>query len=301
VVRGGAIGDFILTLPVFKALRETFPETSISTLAYPHVAELALRAGLLDDVRSIEARPLAGFFAKDGILDPKLCEYFAGFAIIISYLYDPDEIFRQNVARCSKAQYIQGLHRPDESKSIPASEVFLQALERLAVFGADPVPSLRLDPPFSVPLPEGEWIAVHPGSGSEKKNWPEENWAELLTGIQKNERFQLLLTGGEAEGERLERLARKLDRKRLIVALHRSLPHLAELLKQTSFYLGHDSGISHLAGALGLNGLLLWGETKASIWRPPHAGLQLLEAQPLSSLAVDTVALRVAEMLSIER
>ena len=85
VIRGGAIGDFILTLPVLAALRRQFPEARLEVLGYPHIAQLALAAGLADDLRSIEAAALAGFFARGGILDPALQDYFARFAIIISY------------------------------------------------------------------------------------------------------------------------------------------------------------------------------------------------------------------------
>jgi heptosyltransferase-3 len=46
VIRGGAIGDFILTLPVLAALRERFPGVEIEVLGYPHIASLALSGGL---------------------------------------------------------------------------------------------------------------------------------------------------------------------------------------------------------------------------------------------------------------
>jgi len=59
VVRGGAIGDFILTLPVFAALREHFPNAHLEVLGYAHIASLAKAGGLVDAVRSIEAGPLA--------------------------------------------------------------------------------------------------------------------------------------------------------------------------------------------------------------------------------------------------
>src|SRR5262245_23397989 len=93
VIRGGAIGDFILTLPVFAALRRQFPKTHLEVLGYPHIAQLALVGGAVDQVRSIDSRPLASFFARDGALDPSMADYFAGFAIILSYLYDPDGVF----------------------------------------------------------------------------------------------------------------------------------------------------------------------------------------------------------------
>src|SRR5262245_53221759 len=89
VIRGGAIGDFILTLPVLTTLRRQFPEAHLAVLGYPNIAQLALAGGLADEVQSIEARALAGFFAQGRQPDEKLAEYFRSFAMIISYLYDP--------------------------------------------------------------------------------------------------------------------------------------------------------------------------------------------------------------------
>ena len=125
VIRGGAIGDFILTLPVLAALRENLPQARVEILAYPRVAPLAVAAGLAVATRSIEARPLAGFFAARGPLDEELQNYFSSFAVILSYLYDPDGIFQANVGRCTKAQFIAGPHRPDERAALHAVDVFL--------------------------------------------------------------------------------------------------------------------------------------------------------------------------------
>src|SRR6266511_4890463 len=101
VIRGGAIGDFILTLPAFAALRRHFPETQLDVLGYPHIAQLDVAGGLADQVRPIDSRPLASFFTAAGQLDRSLADYFAGCAVIVSYLYDPDGIFRGNLACCS--------------------------------------------------------------------------------------------------------------------------------------------------------------------------------------------------------
>src|SRR5271157_4348168 len=113
VIRGGAIGDFILTLPALAALRQQFPEAFLEVLGYPHIVQLALTAGLVDCARSIDARPLASFFARNGDLAEEMRDYFSEFDLILSYLYDPDDIFRTNVGRCSPAQFIAGPHRPD--------------------------------------------------------------------------------------------------------------------------------------------------------------------------------------------
>src|SRR5215471_9806069 len=100
VIRGGAIGDFILTLPALKALREDFPGAHIEILGYKHIAELAENRFYAQAVRSIEYGRLSTFFAPDSELSAELAGYFANFDLILSYLYDPDRIFEGNLHRC---------------------------------------------------------------------------------------------------------------------------------------------------------------------------------------------------------
>lgn len=274
VIRGGAIGDFILTLPVLAALRRQFPQSRLEVLGYPHIAQLALAGGLADDVRPIESRALASFFARDGELDETLQSYFESFAIIISFLYDPDRIFLANIARCSRAQFIVGPHRPDETAGLHATEVFLKPLERLAIFDADPLPRLALNSQ----LPALNQLALHPGSGSERKNWPEASWAELLQRLAAETALQFLLVGGEAEGDRLQRLAQVLPAARSEILASQPLVEVAWRLSQCAAFVGHDSGITHLAAALGVPSLALWGPTPEAVWAPRGERVTILRA-----------------------
>jgi len=229
---------------------------------------------------------LAGFFARNGTLSAELADYFSDFDVIVSYLYDPDQIFAENVGRCSSAQFIEGPHRPNEQLGIHAAQVYLKPLERLAIFDAEPVPRLS----FSGTEAGEPELAVHPGSGSERKNWPEENWADLLGHLVNHSRLNLLLVGGEAEGERLQRLAAALPPERARVAQSLPLSDLGKMLEQCVGFVGHDSGVSHLAAAVGLPGLLLWGHSRAEIWKPPSHRMVIINSPSgLENLAVTDV------------
>ena len=313
VVRGGAIGDFILTLPVFSALRTTFPGTRLEVLGYPRVAELALQSGLVDGVRALEDRPVARFFARNAELDAEWQRYFGSFAIIVSYLFDPDGIFEDNIKRCSKAQFLKGLHRPPDSGPRHATQVLLEPLQRLAVFDADPIPQLLLDgadPRTRTDqgaLTAAAWesaaygelltwvrqaptLAVHPGSGSEKKNWPLPNWQSLLNSLAEHTSLQVMVVGGEVEGDRLDLVASWLpeDRRRVV----RSLPlaDVGRLLGGCVHFVGHDSGVSHLAAAVGCPCSILWGPTAEAVWRPMGAEVLLLKSPDgLAQLSPSTV------------
>ncbi len=312
VIRGGAIGDFILTLPVLAALRARFPAARLEVLGYPHVTPLALAGGLADAIHSIDARGLASFFAPGGSLAEEFSAFFARFAVIVSFLYDPDGVFQSNVRRCSGAQFIAGPHRPGEGGRTHATEVLLQPLERLTIQEADPTPRLRLRPvsalaaneagprpvnPAGSPPPRTPWFAVHPGSGSPEKNWPQDQWAALLTELAAATHWNLLLVGGPAEGDRLDRLVTCWPAGRRAVAQSLPLVELASRLGACGWFVGHDSGITHLAAALGRPSLVLWGKTNADVWRPRTPAVRLLQAPAgLTQLSVGQVRAALFEL-----
>jgi heptosyltransferase III len=294
VIRGGAIGDFILTLPAIAALRRQFPAAHLEVLGYPHIAQLALAGDLVNRVQSIEAGALAGFFARGGDLSEDLADYFSEFDLILSYLYDPDGIFQTNVGLCTGAQFIAGPYRADEGARVHAAKTYLRPLERLAIFDADPIPRLRV----AAETPRRRPLALHPGSGGEHKNWDEAKWAGLLGHLVEATDLDLLLVGGEAEGERLQRLAAGLPLARLRVAQSLPLAELACRLAGCRAFIGHDSGISHLAAAVDLPCLVLWGDTAEGIWRPPSEKVIVLRHPGgLARLRVTEVVERLRSLL----
>ena len=286
VIRGGAIGDFVLTLPVMAALRDRFPKTQLEILGYPRIAAMAVDAGLVRAVHALESPGLAMFFTPNGAFDLEWREFFARYAIVVSYLYDPDDIFEENVKSCGVGQFIAARHRPDETKPIHASEVFLKPLEQLTIFDGDPVARLAINSGEA----SGNYLALHPGSGSASKNWPEEKWRELLEYLLAKTKLQLLLIGGEAEGEKLQRLACGLPEACLELAEHLPLNRLAKRLAKCCGFVGHDSGVTHIASALGLPTLVLWGPSREAIWRPLGENVRVLnQHHALAELSLESV------------
>jgi heptosyltransferase III len=287
VIRGGAIGDFILTLPVLAALRRRFPASGLEVLGQPAVTPLAVAGGLADAARSLEEAGWAGFFVPGGALEPGAAGWLGTFDLVVSYLLDSNRVFESNVRRCTRARVVAGRHRPGEDEGIPAAKVFLGALGELGVSDADPVPRLSLSPGGR---PTNPILAIHPGSGGRCKNWPEDRWGELLPRLAATTRADLLLVGGEAEEGRLGRLKRSLPPGIGMLADGLPLVELGRRLAACSGFLGHDSGISHLAAALGVPCVLLWGPSREQVWRPPQPWVRLVHAgEALPSLGVSEV------------
>jgi heptosyltransferase-3 len=282
VIRGGALGDFILTLPVLAALRREFPGARLEILGNPSFGSLAIAGGLADHVSDIGSVRFTGLFGNMGATTENRV-YFAGFDLIVAYVYDPDRVFRENVESCSSARFIAGPYRVDETLRIHATEILLQPI---GIANADTRPRLNFPP-----VAEAEWrLAVHPGSGATRKNWPEGKWSELLKILAKDMSLHFLLIGGESEGHRCHRLAAILPSERVQIAQSLPLPELAGRMKGCAMFMGHDSGITHLAAALDLPGLVLWGKTALATWRPQSERLKILQNDHgLESLEVATV------------
>jgi ADP-heptose:LPS heptosyltransferase len=104
----------------------------------------------------------------------------------------------------------------------------------------------------------------------------------------------VLLVLGEVEMERWSApsLARfsSADDKRIKVARDLPLPQLAAALARCRLFLGHDSGVSHLAAAVGTPCVLLFGPTDPAMWAPPGDHVRILRrGESMDTIAVDEV------------
>ena len=283
VIRGGAIGDFILTLPALKALREGYPHAHLEILGYKHIAVLAENRFYAQAIRSIEYGALSSFFAKNSKLPAELANYFTSFDLIISYLYDPDGIFENNLRRCGVENLIHGPAKVDDHQH--AARQLARPLEELGLRASDFAPRIypstedrQLAQEFLRDLPR-PLVALHPGSGSDRKNWPLEDWIELGNDLLARESFRgsIVVISGEADYTQVARLEELWKDERVAFSKDLPLVHLAALL-ENSIFLGHDSGISHLAAAAGAKCILLFGPTNPAVWAPMNADAQVIGA-----------------------
>jgi ADP-heptose:LPS heptosyltransferase len=299
VIRGGAIGDFVLTLPAIKLLRDDLPQAHIEILGHQPIIALAERRFYADAIRSIEYGPLATFFANDAALPAELTEYFGSFDLIVSYLFDPDGIFQNNLKRCGSKMFIAG--PPKLSGHEHAAHQLARPLEQIGLHLKNPAARIyptEEDREFAqVVLANSSKpvIALHPGSGSETKNWPIEKWKELGEHLFSTART-VLVVAGEADDERLRLLETAWKGKPVRFAKNLALPHLAALF-ETSVFLGHDSGVSHIAAAAGARSILLFGLTDPAVWAPANKNVTVLRAPEgnLRSLGVQAVAAALRE------
>ena len=286
VVRGGAIGDFILTLPAIQLIRNSLPDPHIAVLGYRNVVDVAVEFAIVDEARSIEYGSLARFFVPGAELDRELMGWFGSFDLVVSYLYDPDGYFVGNVERCGVETLLQAIHKVNESEEgekAHAAHQLARPLEQLAMFLDDPAPRLGVGTSGNRSIASATGpspvVAIHPGSGSAKKNWDPEGWLQVCAALRDEFGAQRLhLISGEAEGEVAHGFRDQLGSLGYNVEHHhaRPLPEIAHVLGTCDLFLGHDSGISHLAGACGTPAILLFGPTDPKIWSPQNQGVDVV-------------------------
>ena len=144
-------------------------------------------------------------------------------------------------------------------------------------------------------------VAIHPGSGSETKNWPVEAWERLGKMLLENfPRVALVLVEGEADGAAAEALSSAWKGAALLRARWLPLPVLAAVLSRAELFLGHDSGVTHLAAATrrDLPVLAIFGPSNPAVWAPPRAGVTVLRGPyGIASLPVEEVFAAAAKIL----
>ena len=293
VVRGGALGDLILTLPAVAALQMANPDAQIEVLGNSGYQSLLRECAKVAATHVLDAAALAPFFSQAATLPDRLAKWFASFDLVISYLHDPDRIFETNIRATGVTNFIQGPWSISDG-----AHAARQLLEPLAPLGIDVT---RLVPAFFLQSasvrPNPDVIALHPGSGSVAKNWSIDKWIELGDRLLGQGATLLVLTG-ESDQRQREILTARWNRAGVQFANCLSLPEIAVRLPGRMF-LGHDSGVSHLAAAAGAHCILLYGPTHPDVWAPPNENVRIVRApgNDLASLAVGAVMAAIDQEL----
>ena len=282
VLRGGALGDIVLTLPILQALRDFYPDSFV-TLVAPYPQAILARYDT-DRLLDLNSARLLGLF-KPGTSLPDEARECLRADLILSYLSDPDRMIKKKLTLSDTTKFLQGPFKLDLG-SRPAVEQLAQPLAVLGINSIDPVPRLIASPPAR----PSNRLAIHPGSGSRNKNWPLDHWAELLGELMPT--FdEVLLISGEADTEIFEAVRPRIPATKLRLCANRSLWDLVSELSQAKLFIGHDSGVTHLAAATGVATVALFGPTDPTIWAPngDHVIVITSPDRTMAGLRVETV------------
>jgi ADP-heptose:LPS heptosyltransferase len=152
--------------------------------------------------------------------------------------------------------------------------------------------SRKESPTACAPQNSKPLIVLHPGSGNTSKNWPPVNWLNLTQHLLKHDSgCRVAVVAGKRDVHSVEFLRILNHQQQMQWWYNLPLPELASRLVEATLFVGHDTGISHLAAAVGVSSLVLFGPTEPAVWAPPHAKVRVLRAPQgkLNKLSVGEV------------
>lgn len=201
-------------------------------------------------------------------LPAEFAQWLGCFDLVLNYWPDPDGSLRAKFP-CRPGQiFLSAEALPTHA---PAAAHYCAALRELGLETQEYFYPLKVACVPSHP----PRVAIHPGSGSPAKNWPLERWAALCEWLKAEQRVELLIVTGEADSRAGDFLTRFGQRAHGL-----PLPELAARLTECRLFLGHDSGVSHLAAACGVRGVLLFGPTDPAMWAPPASHVRVIKRGP---------------------
>lgn len=291
IIHQGALGDFILTLPTLSALREAFPQAKTVMMGYPRILQLAAGRFYADEIVSVDQKGMATFFVREGILDRDLSQYFSGFDLLVVFGKDREGPLMKNLGRVCQGLILHINPLPRWDEGIHLTEYLLRQLANYRISPRDGIPRLHLRPEDREwakhfwlshgvsPTERPKVIILHPGSGSRKKVWPVDRFLELLQRLQRRHQGKYLLILGPAEGPETQKIFESLKSPHLVVARGLSLLELASVMEGGYLFIGNDSGISHMAAALRIPVVAIFGPTDPRVWAPRGEKVEVVRKQ----------------------
>jgi heptosyltransferase III len=255
LIRPGAIGDCILAFPALEHLIAEFTEVWISSPLVPIVR-------FADRVRTLASTGIDLVGIGDLTIPEGLKSTLRSFDSIVSWYGANRPEFRDALMSLGVACHFHPA-LPDKNSCEHVTDFFSRQV------GASQglLPRIKVEP-----CAPRDAIVIHPFSGSPRKNWPLHLYRELATRLP----FRTDWTAGpEEELSEAVRFAR--------------LAELGSWIQGARLYIGNDSGITHLAAAVGVPTLALIGCSSPRNWAPRGNNVTVLETPSLEMLDVETV------------
>ena len=263
ILRPGAIGDCILSFPALEYVVTGYTELWAPSPVIP----LIQFAGSSHSLMSTGV-DLLGV----GDLEPpnELRQRLQSFDSIVSWYGSNRDEFRSAMLSINpNCEFHRAL--PPEDYEGHAIDFFAQQV------GAP----LGLIPRIHLAAQERRnTVVIHPFSGSKKKNWPLARYRELARQLAYEIEW---LAGPEEELPEANSFE--------------DLADVAAFIGGAQLYIGNDSGITHLAAAVGAKTLAIFGPTSPKTWAPRGENVSVISAWPLEQLSVEAVAAAANRLL----
>jgi hypothetical protein len=243
-------------------------------LGKPAYAGLATPA--FDEVLDVESARCAPFFSTESGMPALLAERLSHVTSALVFAHSSSPLM-ERLSSCGVHSILR--QDPFPSTPIPIVDYHLSLFPELPFTSEERAP--RVDTSGHVQRSAGATVAIHPGSGSSRKNWP-------LTGFTEVARFL------ESEGEGIAWIVGPAEDGIVLPPDARTwrnlnLHALAGSLARSRLYIGNDSGVTHLAAACGCPTLVLFGASDPVVWLPRGRTVRAVESPSMDKINAERV------------
>lgn len=294
IFHDGALGDLLLSLPALEALGAHSPHIHLA--GRPDAAGLLHRAGYVDEFSDAGGASYAGFFSSRP--GPEVRESLRRFSRAYIFSRRPASPLAGAIRSVIRDTQVV-LTIPPRGSQLHASAFRLGQLKRTGSHSSIPREAHLSSPSFGIsPASESRLreiargravVAVHPGSGSRRKNWPLDRFLEVVRELADSGAAALLLLSGPGEPSETAEALRNFAAQHEGSALHldgESLTAVASVLGMADLYLGNDSGVTHLASLISPRVVAVYGPTDPSVWGPV-GGARVIENRSVCAQCIE--------------
>ncbi len=255
LLRPGALGDCILSLPVLKYLAAEYTEVWAPSAVWPLYS-------FANATRSLAGSGIDRLGVGDLLPDETLVAQLRQFDSIVSWYGANRPEFRETVRRLDLPFQFHAALPPGHSTQ-HATDFWAQQVG--APYGLQP----SLHPGWNGLR---QSVVIHPFSGSTRKNWPLAKYRQLAASLRWDAEWCAGPNESLPEAVRFD-----------------GIGELAQWLRGARLYIGNDSGLTHLAAAVGCPVLALFGPTDPRVWAPRGAHVHVTRWEPIQDLAVEPI------------
>jgi ADP-heptose:LPS heptosyltransferase len=293
VIFAGALGDLVVFAPTLRALARRHAGSSLELMARDELARFAVGRIGVSRAHSIDRRELSALFTREHDAHREAARFWGSFDHIYSFFAADDSHFRDALTAANGGGCLS-FHPFHPAGDGHIANAYLDSIGEspggasepcLTALAEDLAAASRILDRFR--LIAGEFVLIHPGSGSAAKNWPARNFAALADALGESARGVLIVVG-PAE----EHLHADLAVGGRALVSSPPLATLAGLARLAGVYVGNDSGVSHLAAAAGAPSVVLFGPTDPARWCP-QGRVQVIRRESIESIPCDEVLARV--------
>lgn len=286
IIRLSSLGDIVLTTPVVKSLKQKFPQSKIFFLTKSQYQDLLKNDPNIFSLIKFDLvekhKGISGFFKLVKQLKAFKFDLVVDLHANLRSFFICHSLRTKIKVRYNKrwlARFLLVHFKFLKARPIPTIDSYLEALKKIDVNSFEKKPQISLDQ-------EGESfsedfliekrikkddivVGIHPGARWSTKRWDEEKFAKVAQILSQKPELKIILFGDKKDQEIIERISLLAKDQKLFRAVNLPLYKFMSLVKRCNCFVTNDSGPMHIASALGVPVVAIFGPTHPKLGFSP--------------------------------